>query len=145
MKKEIAIQAFRTGYNCAQSVLAAYAEKSNIDQKMAMDISAGFGGGMAQMQETCGAVTGAYMAIGLFSGEKSKDNFNIKKNSIALMQQFTEQFKAKHGTISCKALINCDLNTEEGKQHLKEHNLYEKVCEKCIADAVEIIDQLFGK
>lgn len=69
-KAEKAIAYFNSGLNCAQSVFTAYAEEFNIDPELAISISCGFGGGMGRLQETCGAVTGAFMVLGMHNCQK---------------------------------------------------------------------------
>ncbi len=64
-KEEIAVESFRSGLNCAQSVVAAYADEMSFDRNLALSISCGFGGGMGRLQETCGAATGAFMILGI--------------------------------------------------------------------------------
>ena len=64
MAKEAAGKLFSKGLNCAQSVLASQSDITGIPVADSLKISTGFGAGMAMMQKTCGAVTGAYMAIG---------------------------------------------------------------------------------
>ena len=72
--KEEAIGRFRSGFNCSQSVLTSMAGKIGGEERMLEKIASGFGGGMGHMQGTCGAVTGSFMAISLFCGNKYKDN-----------------------------------------------------------------------
>ncbi len=62
---ENAVSRFAEGYNCSQAVLSAYAEQLGVDGETALKIAAGFGGGLGRMAETCGAVTGAFMVLGL--------------------------------------------------------------------------------
>ncbi len=64
-KREIAINYFNNGYNCAQSVVAAFCEDFGVDKKTALMMSEGFGGGMGRMRLTCGAVTGMFFIVGL--------------------------------------------------------------------------------
>jgi C_GCAxxG_C_C family probable redox protein len=66
-----ALENFKNGYNCAQSVLSVLAPDLGLHQDTAMKLSSPFGSGIAYMQETCGAVTGALMAIGLKYGKTS--------------------------------------------------------------------------
>jgi C_GCAxxG_C_C family probable redox protein len=141
-KVDNAISSFRSGLNCAQSVLTAYTDELNVDNSLAMSISCGFGAGMGRLQQTCGAVTGAFMAIGIYNCKKFTDNKDRKENTYAMIQRFNDNFKSIHGVTDCKSLINCDLRTEEGRRYLAENNLHEKVCEKCISDAVGIVDEL---
>ncbi len=141
-KSEKAVQYFKEGFNCSQSVFAAYAEKSGIDKDLALRIAAGFGGGIARMQKTCGAVTGAVMAIGYVKGHTQPDAVDQKEMVYNLTKEFIDRFIQKHKTIKCSELLGCSLVTEEGKNMAKELNLFETVCSKCVKDAVDILDEL---
>lgn len=77
--EEEAILSFKSGLNCAQAVLTAYSEEMNFDKKLALSISCGFGGGMGRLQETCGAVTGSYMVLGVYNCKKVTDNQDRKE------------------------------------------------------------------
>jgi len=140
--EEKAISLFTSGLNCAQSVLSAYSEKLNFDNTLAVNISCGFGGGMGRLQETCGAVTGAFMVLSIFNGNKYTENGVKKIMTYSMIQDFNIKFLARHETSNCRALLNCDLTTEEGLLYLHENNLHEKVCEKCIRSSVQIINAL---
>ena len=142
LKEEIAVEVFRSGLNCAQSVVVSFADELDFDRNLGLSISCGFGGGMGRLQETCGAVTGAFMILGTHTCNKLSDSKQRKEVTYAGIQEFSEKFKAIHGTMNCKSLINCDLRTEEGHRYLKEHNLSETVCEKCIIDSIRIIEEI---
>lgn len=143
--EERAIGSFRSGLNCAQAVLTAYSEDLSFDINLAMSISCGFGGGMGRLQETCGAATGAFMVLGIWNCKKHSDNKIRKEETYRMIQQFSDRFKSQFGTLNCKSLLKCDLKTEEGQQYLKEHNLVEDVCEKCIIGSIRIIEGLIAK
>ena len=64
-KSEQAVRKFRKGFNCSQAVLSVYAEEFGLCRETALKIACGYGGGMGRMALTCGAVTGAFMVIGL--------------------------------------------------------------------------------
>jgi C_GCAxxG_C_C family probable redox protein len=140
--EEKAHEYFRSGFNCAQAVLTAYSDKLKFDNKLALSISCGFGGGMGRLQETCGAVTGAYMVLGVYNCKKFIDNKERKEETYSMVQKFNEEFKKLNGTTDCRSLLKCDLKTEEGHRYMKENNLSATVCEKCISDAVRIVDDL---
>jgi C_GCAxxG_C_C family probable redox protein len=143
--KEIkAIDSFRSGLNCAQSVLTSYAEELNLDPEIASSVSCGFGGGMGRLQETCGAVTGAFMVLGIYNCRKYKDYKDRKEKTYAMIQECNEKFKSLHGTVNCRVLLNCDLRTEEGRRYAHDHNLHETICEKCVSDSVKIIEELLS-
>ncbi len=140
-----AINSFQSGYNCAQSVVATYANELGFDESFASAISVGFGGGMGRMQEKCGAVTGAFMVIGLYNSKKFEDNQVRKMETYAMVQKFDERFSAVHGATNCMSLLNCDIRTEEGHNRAKEQNLFAHVCEKCLATSVKIVDELLNE
>ena len=139
---EIAVDCFRDDYNCTQSVLTPFAEELGLDRDLAFKIACGFGAGMGRMQEVCGAVTGAFMVIGLKHGKAKKEDNHLKEKTYGLVKQFSENFKKINGTINCKELLGCDLNTVEGRARFKAENLVSTVCERCVRDSVDILEQL---
>ena len=124
-KEEKAIQSFRAGLNCAQSLMTSYSDELGFDNDLAVRISCGFGGGMGRLQETCGAATGAFMVLGIHYCSKFTDNKDRKEATYSAIQKFADRFKSIHGTLDCKSLLNCDLKTEEGHRYLKENRLSE--------------------
>jgi len=141
-KKDKAIQLFRSGFNCSQSVLGAFSEDMQLNDKIAEGISCAFGGGMGRLQQTCGAVTGAYMVLGLYNAGIFSNNRERKEAVYSMVQAFSGRFNALHGTTDCRLLLGCDMQSEEGREYIKSNNLYETICEKCVADAVEILEEL---
>ena len=144
-KEEKAIHSFKSGLNCAQAVLTSFAEELKFDSELASAISGGFGGGMGRLQKTCGAVTGSFMALGIYNSKKYSDKRKAKENTYTMIQSFSEEFTLTHGTMECGALLNCDLRTDEGQKYFKENNLSEKICEKCVTDAIRIIETFTEK
>ena len=144
-KENKALVAFRSGLNCAQAVVTAYSEELGFDQNMASAISTGFGGGMGRLQETCGAVTGSFMVLGMYNSKKFADNNVRKEETYSMIRKFDDKFKTIHGATDCKTLLKCDLKTEVGQCVMKENKLHDKVCEKCISDSVKLVEELIGK
>jgi len=143
-KKDTAEKLFNEGYNCSQSVFLAYSGDFGLDDKTAFKIASGFGGGMGRMQETCGAVTGAIMILGLESWDNAADPEKAKGKTYSLINDFVKEFRERNKTISCRELLNCDLNSAEGKQQFKNSGMRDKVCMKCIKDAVEILGSILN-
>lgn len=140
-KSQIAIENFKS-MNCAQSVLLTYAEDVNLDQNTALRIARGFGGGMT-MGETCGAVTGAYMVLGLKINNDGKTYEQLKAESKAEVRKFNELFVARHGSLQCKKLLGVDLSESDGSQKANEQNLFNTVCVGLVASAAEILQENF--
>lgn len=141
-REEKALHNFDAELNCAQAVLGAYTDRIAITSETAYAIACGFGAGMGRLQETCGAVTGAFMVLGIDTYHKFGSHPERKDSVYSKVQQFSEQFKNIHGTLDCRDLLKVDLNTEQGNTQMKEQNLRELVCKRCIVDAVKIADTL---
>ena len=131
-----ALHAFNSGFNCAQSVVKAYANALGFDEDQALVLASGFGGGMGGMQGTCGTVTGAYMVLGMFCAGKYKDNHERKTCSGALIREFHQQFVARNKTDECRVLLNQDSSVKLGERA----KLHLSVCDGYIVDAVEIMN-----
>ncbi|MFO7830160.1 MAG: C-GCAxxG-C-C family protein [Bacteroidales bacterium] len=142
---EKALEFYSKGYNCAQSVIVSFADILNLKDETALRLAAGFGGGMGRMQQTCGAITGAFMVIGYLKGNYQQNGESEESRSITnqLIQDFSTKFVQKHGSINCKALIEFDLNTETGQRQAKEADVFNQKCSFFIKTAVELLEDTF--
>ena len=141
-KADDAVECFDKGFNCSQSVFTAYSGDFGMDEEQALRLSCAFGAGMGRMCETCGAVTGAFMVLGLKYGKIKAEDEPAKEKTYAKVQEFATAFKARNGTIVCKELLGCDMGTPEGMKFAKEHKLHSTRCPKYVRDAAEILDLL---
>lgn len=141
-RSENAKDLFLSGYNCAQSVVLSFADDLKFSKELAQKMAAGFGGGMGKQQETCGAVTGAIMVLGLIKGEEVNNNDELKSSSYGAVKDLTRDFVAEYKTTQCRELIGCDLNTPEGSAKFKEEKIMENVCAGCVKKAVQIVETL---
>lgn len=137
-----ALTVFRSGLNCAQSVLEAYSEELNFDNELAIRLSCGFGGGMGRLQKTCGALTGSYMVLGIYNSKKFSDNKDRKDATYSMVRQLTHEFESINKCSDCRTLLGCDLQTEEGQLYAKQNNLFDTLCEKYIVDSVNIVGKM---
>jgi C_GCAxxG_C_C family probable redox protein len=133
---------FSQGFNCSQSVLAAYAEQFALNQEQALKLAGGFGGGMGRTAETCGAVTGAIMVIGLKFASTTPGDMQGKENAYAVVREFIHRFKGRNVSVLCRELLDCDISTPEGMKRAQQEKLIKQCCPKFIRDAAEILDQL---
>ena len=141
-RSETAKDLFLSGYNCAQSVLLSFADDLKFSKELAQKMASGFGGGMGKTQETCGAVTGAIMVLGMKKGEEVNNNDELKSVSYGAVQDLTREFIAVYKTTKCRDLIGCDLNTAEGAEKFKEEKIMENLCAGCVEKAVQIVEKL---
>ena len=73
---EKAVELFKSGYNCSQSVVAAFADMYGFTQEQALRMSASFGGGIGRMRQTCGAACGMFLLAGLEKGSLRRNSGN---------------------------------------------------------------------
>lgn len=140
-KAEKAVALFKEGFSCSQAVFSAFSEDFCLDRNTSLKISQPFGGGMAHLGEACGAVTGAFMLIGLKYGRTKADDLEARDRTYAKMRQFTDRFKALHCSIQCRCLLGLDLGTEEGMRLAREKNLFQTICVKYVQDAATIVEE----
>jgi C_GCAxxG_C_C family probable redox protein len=146
MKKKEAIEKFKNGYNCAQSVFSVFAEDLNLSSDSALKIASPFGSGIAYMQETCGAVTGALMVIGLKYGRGINGTQKDKERAYDLSKHFMAQFKEKFGCVNCLQLMERhNMSTTEGMQKILELDLFRLKCVKHIEGAICITENILEK
>jgi C_GCAxxG_C_C family probable redox protein len=141
---EAAASRFAEGYNCSLAVLSAYAPVVGLAEETALKIAAGFGGGMGRMAETCGAVTGALMVLGLKHGATSPDR-EAKERIYEQVREFAKRFKARNGSLVCRELLGCDISTPEGLQRAREADFVSKICPKFVRDAAEILKEMLAQ
>ncbi|MBR2456893.1 MAG: C_GCAxxG_C_C family protein [Bacteroidaceae bacterium] len=102
---EKAVALFKEGYNCSQSVVAAFADRYGFTREQALRMSASFGGGIGRMRETCGAACGLFMLAGLETGAVDGADREGKAANYALVQQLAEEFKKRNGALKCAELL----------------------------------------
>jgi C_GCAxxG_C_C family probable redox protein len=140
-KVEMASQLFRGGCACSQAILATYGDALGLPRKTAMQIAAGFAAGM-RMGETCGAVTGAFMVLGLRHASEHCDTAAGRVDVYAHVVEFTKRFQQQNGSIVCRELIGCDLSTPEGMKQAQEQNLFKTVCVTMVESAAAILEEM---
>jgi C_GCAxxG_C_C family probable redox protein len=132
-RKEIALNHFREGRNCAQSVLLSFSDDLELDPKTAIEIASGFGAGMGRLQKTCGALTGSFMVIGLHNSRSISDEHERKETTNRLIQELEEDFSREFGYSECALLTDANLNTPEGQEKFVSESIDSRICEKCVS------------
>lgn len=143
MTKEEVLKEFDKGYDCGQVVFGQWAEKLGLDVETAYKIASGFGAGMYQ-GETCGAIIGAYMALGLKYGHCTPDEAGERQRveSIIKNVQFRQNFLSKYKSTMCRELLEADMSTEEGAKYIREKQLMNTFCPQLVADVIDILDEI---
>ena len=141
-RPDLAQMRFRRGYLCSQAVLSSFAPDLGLEIDAAFRIAAAFGGGIAGRGETCGAVIGACMALGLRHGRTEASDQEREDRVNALSKALITAFAERNGSILCRDLLGVDLGEPEGGRLASERNLFATVCPGLVRDAAEILEQL---
>ncbi|MGY5875590.1 MAG: C-GCAxxG-C-C family protein [Candidatus Thorarchaeota archaeon] len=141
----IAKKYFESEYNCAQAVLRAVLEQEGLMFDEATLLTAGFGGGMSYQGRTCGAVTGAIMALGVLAGQKQSDVEEHKKLSGKYAYKFQRVFTEEYGSTLCDELIDVDMKNPEARKKANDAGVFTKICPLFVERAVDIVLKLHQK
>jgi C_GCAxxG_C_C family probable redox protein len=138
--KDRAVELFKQGYNCSQSVFAAFCEECEMDFETALKISSSFGGGMGRLREVCGAVSGMFMVAGMKYGYINPKDRVSKAEHYKRIQQLAEEFKEKNGSIICRELLGLSTQSESYIPEARTEEYYKKrPCAEIVGDAAEIM------
>ena len=137
--EEKAYTYFKEGYNCAQSVFAAFADKMGMSEKEALKFSSAFGGGMGRLREVCGAVSGMFMVLGVLYGYDDAKNDEAKKLLYSRVQKLAEEFKGEYKTIICRELLGVE-GAEKPEPTPRNEEFYkERPCLGFVVSAARIL------
>ena len=126
---------FDEGYACSQSVVLAFAERFNVDERTAKLVSSTFGGGMGRLRKTCGAVTGGFMILGLAYGNEQPKDMETKLFAYQKVRELHHQVEEIYGTANCKELLQKHA-TEAQVEDRKHHKI---ICRKVVGDVCGLL------
>jgi C_GCAxxG_C_C family probable redox protein len=135
---------FEDGFACSQAVLAAYSGRFGLERDMALRLAEGFAGGMAGLGKTCGAVTGAILVLGLAHGRTRPDDAAAKMATADSVRKLVARFEAQHGSVACRDLLGCEIDTPEKLQAARNSGLFRKTCPGFVRSAAAILEQLLA-
>ncbi|WP_028974467.1 C-GCAxxG-C-C family protein [Spirochaeta cellobiosiphila] len=138
-----ALEHFDTSTNCAQSVAIAFEDLIPLSSRDILHMASSFGAGMGGLQSVCGALTGAFMVTGFVSPLPETPEDKVQQKLI--IHDLASRFEKRTGTMLCKELVQCDLNTEEGQAYFKEKGIKQKVCHSCVRTAIETFEQMHSE
>lgn len=141
-KTDFATECFKSGFSCSQSVLAAFSEDYGLDKKLALKMACSFGGGMAHLGEACGAVTGAFMVLGLKYGQNDEEDKHSKAVNYLVVKDFAARFRKLNGSISCKELIEYDISDEKQLTAARQTDVFQTKCAKYVRNAVQLLEEI---
>jgi C_GCAxxG_C_C family probable redox protein len=135
-------ESFRSGLCCSESVLQAVAEGLGIQSELIPKIATGLCGGISRSGNICGAVSAGVLGISLCHGRTQGGQ--SPEETIRHVRVFLKAFEERFGSTNCERLMGCRLDTAEGQQFFKEHNLREK-CAGFTREAARLAGEVIEK
>lgn len=97
---------------------------------------------MGRAGETCGALSGALMVLGLqYAGIRPE----YKEQIYAITRDFLAQFQQRNGTTLCRELVGYDISTPEGLHAARENNAFAKICPLIVEDTAQALSKYLNE
>jgi C_GCAxxG_C_C family probable redox protein len=133
---------FTKGYNCSQSVFAAFCDETGMDFETALKLSSSFGGGMGRLREVCGAVTGMFMVAGILYGYSDPEDSEAKAEHYELIQALAAKFREENGSIICRELLELPEGPDSPVPEDRRLDYYaRRPCSELVEHAAKILDE----
>lgn len=137
-----AMDLFKEGFNCSQSVFLAFEDMHKMDPKTALKLSSSFGGGMGRLREVCGAVSGMFMVAGVLYGYDDPKDYEAKKVHYERIQQLAKEFESRNGSIVCRQLLGLGEGKDTPAPEKRTQEYYKKrPCAELVGMAAAIMEQ----
>ncbi len=142
---QAALDYFHEGYNCSQSVFAAFADCCGLSSEVALRLSSPFGAGIGRMREVCGALCGASMVGGAMKGNTGTSP-GEKEIIFAQVRDFAEVFRKEFGSLYCRDLLHLDGTEQESARPSARTEAYyaARPCERCVAFCASLAEGVVG-
>jgi C_GCAxxG_C_C family probable redox protein len=115
-------------YGCAECTLIALASAFRLPGAEDSSAAMALNGGIAYSGSTCGAVTGAAVALGRLAATRVADHVQAKRVARRLTQALMASFEAEFGATTCRALLGLDISTEAGHQAFIDSGVWRDAC-----------------
>lgn len=131
---------FNSGYNCCESVVLAVCDYMGVNKETPLKIATPFGSGMSRNGSNCGALSAAFISMGMTKGrennEDSRDPAYIPADIIF------NKFKEEYGTVSCREITCLDMRNPEVMAQNKER-LHKEICGPIVRQVTDwILEEL---
>jgi C_GCAxxG_C_C family probable redox protein len=140
-KSQEAKEIFLSGFSCSQAVFVPFCSENLMSRETALKLSSPFGGGVGGCGHTCGAVSGAYLAIGLVYGRAAVEDTAAKEKTYTAMAVFREEFEKSFGTLICSELVGVDMSDSVQRLKAREEGKLAN-CSEFVRRAAEILEDI---
>jgi C_GCAxxG_C_C family probable redox protein len=129
------------GYNCAQSILAAFGEDYGLQKDLAFKLAQNLGMGCAYRGEICGAASAALLVYGLKFGSDQPNDELSNEILYNFSSDHIKEFEKLHGSIQCRELLGYNVSIPHELDKIMELNLFRFKCPNLINDSARILER----
>ena len=141
-KEQEAVALFKSGYNCCQSVVLAYADFMEQSPEVLATITAPMGAGMGRLREVCGTVTGMFLVSGFLHKANDPKDLKMKALSYATVQELAKEFTDENGSIICRDLLGLIKKEESPVPDERNAEYYKKrPCVELVAMSARLVGE----
>ena len=142
-----AVELFKSGYNCSQSVVAAFADLYGLSFEQALHVAASFGGGIGRMRRTCGAACGMFLLAGLDDCALTGEDREGKSRNYAVVQDMEREFAKINGSSVCSELLGLKKDSKTVPQAEARDKIYyeKRPCAMMVESAARIFADYLQK
>lgn len=130
---------FMNGLNCTQAVVLAFADLTGVPEETLKAAALPLGGGLGRLRETCGAVSGAAMALGLlFPGTGKPEMY-------ALVQEMARRFRERYPSLNCGQLLSgagLAVDRVPDPERRTQEYYRKRPCPELVYDAAAIVEAI---
>jgi len=142
MENKIATETFRNGFNCAQSIIAAFAPERGVSRGISLKLATGLGGGINGQRGTCGAVVGALIVLGLHFGIDDPSDDEGREKYKLMVNKFSEKFLKQHNSLKCGELLAKEAGNPELVEELMQKGDFQDFCTGVVDDAALLLEEI---
>jgi C_GCAxxG_C_C family probable redox protein len=144
-RTEKAVELFQQKFNCSQSVFAAFRQADLLDEATALKLGTVFGAGVACTGDgTCGAVSGALMAISMKHGRGDLQSIDAKVRTYELGRELMAEFARRNGSCTCAELLGMSIGIPENMARAQALKLFDTKCVSLVRSAAEILGSMIA-
>ena len=145
--KNRAVELLLQGYNCSQATLTICQELLDMRHDEVLKSAMGFGGGVGNQGDSCGAVCGGVMAISQKFGmaAPSPDKAELKELTYALTAEYVNKFRDVQGSAYCRDILGVDISDPEFRKTFWTDDKRRKCAEGPVMAGVLILCDMFKR
>jgi C_GCAxxG_C_C family probable redox protein len=124
-------------FGCAETAFVVLKEAYGLPEPADSAAAMALNGGVAYSGSTCGAITGAALAVGELAASRIPDHREAKRAAREVTAELLGAMEAASGATTCRALTGVDLRTEEGHRAFIDGGAWRVTCMRQVELAVE--------